>query len=345
MPAPSNITKKRLVFIFFAVSFITLFLTIKLGYIQIVKGEELKKGALEQQTKGIEIKAKRGIIYDTNGKKLAISVSAYTVWCSPADVEKPEATAKKVSEILNMDEEEVYKKITKRQRVEKIKQWITKEEAEELRKANLKGIEIIDDNKRYYPYGSFASHIIGFTDIDNNGLYGIEKTYDKYLNGTPGKWIKSTDAKQRQLPYGSEKMYEAKDGLGVVLTIDETIQHFAEKAALEALIKNKAKNVSIIVMDPNTGDILAMASKPDFDPNNPREPLDENLKEEWKNLPQDELQKKWYDMWRNFAINDAYEPGSTFKIITSAIGLEENVVSPDSHFYCVDLLMIYLDRN
>lgn len=334
MPAPSNITKKRLVFIFFAVSFITLFLTLKLGYVQIVKGEELKKGALEQQTKGIEIKAKRGIIYDTNGKKLAISVSAYTVWCSPADIEEPEVTAKKVSEILNMDEEEVYKKITKRQRVEKIKQWITKEEAEELRKANLKGIEIIDDNKRYYPYGSFASHIIGFTDIDNNGLYGIEKTYDKYLNGTPGKWIKSTDAKQRQLPYGSEKMYEAKDGLGVVLTIDETIQHFAEKAALEALIKNKAKNVSIIVMDPNTGDILAMASKPDFDPNSPREPLDENLKEEWKNLPQDELQKKWYDMWRNFVINDAYEPGSTFKIITSAVGLEENVVSPDSHFYC-----------
>ena len=301
---------------------------------QIVKGEELKKGALEQWTKDIEVKAKRGIIYDRNGKKLAISISSYTVWCSPADIKDAKNTAEVVAKTLNMDEGLVYEKITKKKRTEKIKQWITKEEAIELRKAELKGIEIIDDNKRYYPYGSFASHIIGFTDIDNNGLYGIEKTFDKYLNGTPGKWIKTTDAKGMQLPYGSEKLYEATNGLNAVLTLDETIQHFAEKAAMEALVKNKAKNVSIIVMEPKTGDILAMATKPDFDPNNPREPLDENTKEKWKNLSQEELEKEWYNMWRNFAINDSYEPGSTFKIITSAIGLEENIVNPDSHFYC-----------
>lgn len=334
MSAPSNKIKKRLVFVFFIVSFITFGLTIRLGYIQIVKGEQLKKGALEQWTKDIEVKAKRGTIYDRNGKKLALSVSSYTVWCSPADIEEPEKTAKTVADILDMDESKVYEKITKRQRVEKIKQWITKEEATELRKANLKGIEIIDDNKRYYPYGNFASHIIGFTDIDNRGLYGIEKTYDKYLSGTPGKWIKTTDAKGMQLPYGSEKLYEATNGLNVVLTVDETIQHFAEKAAMETLVKNKAKNVSIIVMEPNTGDVLAMVSKPDFDPNNPREPLDEAKKEQWKDLSQEELEKEWYNMWRNFAINDSYEPGSTFKIITSAIGLEENVVKPDDHFYC-----------
>lgn len=334
MPAPSNKTKKRLVFIFFSVSFIVFLLILRLGYLQIVKGEELKKGALEQWTKGIEIKPKRGVIYDRNGKKLAMSVSSYTVWSSPADIDKPKETAKIVAEILKMDEKEVYEKITKNQRVEKLKQWITKEEAVELRKANLPGIEIIDDNKRHYPYGSFASHIIGFTDIDNNGLYGIEKVYDKYLNGRPGKWIKTTDAKGRQLPYGSEKLYEAEDGLSVVLTMDETIQHFAEKAALEALIKNNAKNVSVIVMEPKTGDILAMATKPDYDPNNPREPVDEEIKNQWKDLSQEELQKRWYDMWRNFTINDAYEPGSTFKIITSAAGLEENVTTPDTNFYC-----------
>lgn len=334
MPSPSNKMKKRLVIIFFMVSFITFGLTLRLGYIQIVKGEEYKKGALEQWTKDIEVKAKRGIIYDRNGKKLAVSISSYTVWCSPADIKDAEKTAKVVAEILNIDEAKVYEKLTKRRRVEKIKQWITKEEATELRKANLKGIEIVDDNKRYYPYGSFASHIIGFTDIDNKGLYGIEKTFDKYLNGTPGKWVKTTDAKGMQLPYGGEKLYEATNGLNAVLTLDETIQHFAEKAAMEALVKNKAKNVSIIVMEPKTGDILAMASKPDFDPNNPREPLDEITKERWQGLSQGELEKEWYNMWRNFAINDSYEPGSTFKIITSAIGLEENVVSPDSHFYC-----------
>ena len=334
MPSPSNKMKKRLVFVFFIVSFITFGLTIRLGYIQIVKGEDLKKGALEQWTKDIEVKAKRGIIYDRNGKKLAISISSYTVWCSPADIKEAENTAKTVAEILNMDEKLVFEKITKKRSIEKIKQWVTKEEAIELRKADLKGIEIIDDNKRYYPNGSFASHIIGFTDIDNNGLYGIEKTFDKYLNGTPGKWVKTTDAKGMQLPYGSEKLYEATNGLNAVLALDETIQHFAEKAAMEALVKNKAKNVSIIVMEPKTGDILAMVTKPDFDPNNPREALDENTKERWKDLSQEELEKEWYNMWRNFAINDSYEPGSTFKIITSAIGLEENVVNPDSHFYC-----------
>lgn len=334
MPAPSNRTKKRLVIIFFVVSFFVFALILRLGYLQIVKGEELKKGALEQWTKGIDIKPKRGVIYDRNGKKMAMSISSYTVWSSPADIKNSKETAKVVAEILDMDEKEIYEKITKQQRVEKIKQWITKEEAVKLRKANLPGIEIIDDNKRHYPYGNFASHIIGFTDIDNNGLYGIEKVYDKYLNGTPGKWIKTTDAKGRQLPYGGEKLYEAEDGLSVVLTLDETIQHFAEKAALESLLKNNAKNVSVIVMEPKSGDVLAMVTKPDYDPNNPREPIDEEIKAQWKDLPHQELEKRWYDMWRNFAINDAYEPGSTFKIITAAAGLEENVTTPKTRFHC-----------
>ncbi len=336
MTSPSNSTKKRLVVIFLGISIVVFGLILRMGYLQIVKGEELKKGALEQWTTGIEIKPKRGIIYDRNGKKLAISISSYTVWCNPADIKKgnEKKVAKKVAEILGMEEKVVYDKITKKQRVEKIKQWISKEEAKALREADLSGIQIVDDNKRYYPYENFASHILGFTDIDNNGLYGIEKTYDKYLSGTPGKWVKTTDAGGRELPYGGEKIFEAKDGLNVVLTIDENIQHFVEKAANEALISNNAKNASIIVMDPNNGDILGMVTKPDYDPNNPREPLDENIKAEWEQLPQEELEKKWYDMWRNFSINDAYEPGSTFKIITAAAGLEENVVTPDTHFYC-----------
>src|SRR5690606_15374218 len=128
-----------------------------------------------------------------------------------------------------------------------------------------------------------------------NGLDGIEKTYDEYLKGTPGKWVKMTDAANRQLPYDGEKVYESQDGNSLILTIDETIQHFAEKAAQQALLDNKAKNVSVIIMEPNTGDILAMTTKPDFDPNNPREPLDENLKKEWEDLPIDQLQAKWYE--------------------------------------------------
>ncbi len=132
----------------------------------------------------------------------------------------------------------------------KIKQWISKEEAKELRNLNLQGINIVDDNKRFYPYEDFAAYVLGFTNVDNDGLYGIEKTYDKYLSGTPGRWVKTTDARGRQLPYDGERIFEAQDGLNVVLTIDETIQHFAEKAAMESLLTTKAKNVSIIIMEP-----------------------------------------------------------------------------------------------
>lgn len=334
MTVPSNVSKKRLIFVLIVVTIVVLALIVRLGYIQIATGEELKKGALEQWTKGIEIKSKRGTIYDRNGKKLAISVSSYTVWASPADITDPINTAKQVAEVLQMDESLVYEKITKKTNVEKIKQWISKEEAKELRNLKLSGIEIVDDNKRFYPYEDFASHVIGFTDIDNYGLYGIEKTYDKYLSGSPGRWVKTEDARGRQMPYDGERVYDAEDGLNVVLTIDETIQHFAEKAAMESLITTKAKNISIIVMEPNTGDILAMTTLPQYNPNSPREPLNEEEKKIWENLSDDELKKKWYDMWRNFAINDAYEPGSTFKTIVAAAAIEENVANTKTNFYC-----------
>lgn len=334
MAAPSNASKKRLMLVFIVVLIMVSALVIRLGYIQIVTGEELKKGALEQWTKGIDIKSKRGIIYDKNGKKLAVSVSSYTVWASPKDIENPEGTAKAVAEVLDMDEETIFTKITKKQATEKIKQWITKEEATELRNLALSGIEIVDDNKRFYPYEDLAPYILGFTNIDNDGLYGIEKTYDKYLSGTPGRWVKTTDAGGKQMPYDGEKVYEAEDGLNAVLTIDETIQHFAEKLAKESAITTQAKNVSILVMEPQTGDILAMANMPHYNPNNPRESLDEGKNQLWSDLPVDELEKEWYNMWRNFAISDAYEPGSTFKTIVAAAAIEENVANANTSFYC-----------
>lgn len=336
LSASSYSSKKRLLVIFGVVVLIVLGLIVRLGFVQIVRGEELKKGALEQWTRGITIKSKRGVIYDRKGKKLAVSVNASTVWASPAEIKKEDArgVAKEVARVLDLEEEQIYEKITKKISNEKIKQWITKEEAIELRKLDLPGIDIVDDNKRYYPYGNFASHILGFTDIDNNGLYGIERTYDKHLTGIPGKWVKTTDAPGRQLPFDGEKIYDASDGLSTVLTIDETIQHFAEKAAEKSLASTKAKNVSVIIMEPKTGDILAMVSKPDYDPNEPRSSLNETIQKEWDSLPIDELQNRWYETWRNFAINDIYEPGSTFKVITAAAAIEENSAQPDTHFYC-----------
>ena len=334
MSVPTLSTKRRLIFSLFLISAVVFTLIVRLGIIQVVQGEDLKKQALEQWSRGIPVKAKRGYILDSKGKKLAISVSRDTVWCRPADIEKPEENAKIIAEILGLDKDEVYNKITSKQSIVKIKQWIEKEESRLLREASIKGIELAEDNKRYYPFGSFAAHIIGHNNVDQVGQYGIERAYNKYLTGIPGKWVKTADGAGRQLPYDEERLYEAKDGLNVVLTMDETIQHFAEKAALEVLVKNKAKNVSIIVMEPQTGDLLAMANKPDYDPNYPTVPNDEALAKSWEGLTQEELINKWYDMWRNYSINDVYEPGSTFKIITAAVGLEENVVTPNSKIYC-----------
>ena len=334
MNTPVKSSKTRLkVALAVAVVLVTT-LTIRLGYLQIYKGDDLRKGALEQWTKSIDIKPKRGVIYDRKGSRLAVSVNAFTVWAYPADIKDPEKTALTIAEILDMDVDLIYEKITKKQSSEKIKQWITTEEANVLRQQRLSGISVVDDNKRYYPNGNFASHILGFTNIDNVGLTGIERIYDNYLTGIPGKWMKMTDAANRQLPYDGEKIYESTDGTSLVLTIDETIQHFAEKAAEQALFDNKALNVSIVIMEPKTGDILAMVSKPDFDLNNPREPVDEKLKEEWANLPMDQLQDKWNDLWRNFNVNDIYEPGSTFKLITAAAALEENTTSLNHHYFC-----------
>ena len=190
MIAPSNISKK-IGNCFVVVLIVILALIIRLGYIQIVTGEELKKGALEQWTRGIEIKPRRGIIYDRNGKKLAMNISSYTVWASPADIKNSKETAKKVAEVLDMDENIVYEKITKKTNVEKIKQWISKEEAKELRNLNLSGINIVDDNKRFYPYEDFAAYILGFTNIDNEGLYGIEKLMINIYLEVQGDGLKS----------------------------------------------------------------------------------------------------------------------------------------------------------
>nr|WP_286672871.1 stage V sporulation protein D [Anaeromonas gelatinilytica] len=319
-------------------------LSVRLFYIQIINGEKLREGALEQWTRDIPVPAKRGIIYDRNNNVIATNISSYTVWCRPADVVSLDKDAITIANILDMEKKDVYESMTKTQSLVIIKKWIDKEEADKLRNEKIRGIEIVDDNQRYYPLGNFASHILGFTDIDNYGLYGVEKVYDKYLTGINGRWIKAVDGKQRELPYDNEGFFEPQKGMNLTLTIDETIQHIAEKAALEALVKNKAKNVSIILMDPNSGELLAMATKPDYDPNDnnslifdpekPWVPLEDDEIEKYSELPWDDKSKILYESWRNFSINDNYEPGSTFKIITAAAALEENVVSNDTKFHC-----------
>lgn len=336
MKASTISNKKRLMISLVAILVIIFLLITRIGYLQIVKGETFKKEALEQWTRGVQVKAKRGIIYDRNNKKLAISVNKDTVWARPGDIDKKntDKVIKELAQILKLDEKEISEKLKDEQNLVKLKQWVEKDESEKIKKAKIKGIEVVEDNKRYYPNKDFAAHIIGHTNVDQVGQYGVERIFDDSLSGVAGKWVKTTDAVGRQLPSDYEKRYEAKDGLNVVLTLDEEIQSFAEKLSLSTQTEHDAKNTSIIVMDVNTGEILAMANKPDYDPNEPRIPVDEKLSKEWTEMSQEEKQENWFEMWRNFPINDNYEPGSTFKIITSAAGIEEGVASKDSKYFC-----------
>ncbi|MDK2809920.1 MAG: hypothetical protein PWR27_629 [Petroclostridium sp.] len=340
LAAPNLTIKKRILFLLVFFTLSSLGLIIRTGWWQIHEGERLQKEAIEQQTRDRIINSKRGTIFDRNGKPLAVSASVETVSVIPNEIKKAgnaEEVATKLSQILEMNYEDVYKKITKNSAYEIIKRKIEKNEADEIRKCNFKGIHLDGDSKRYYPYGNFASHVIGATGVDNQGLFGIEAKYDKYLKGLPGRIVSAKDAVGTDMPYKYERYVNPEDGANVVLTIDEVIQHFAEKHLETAVIDNKVeKGGAAIVMDPRTGDILAMAVKPDFDLNNPFKIQNEEVQKELEKLTGKEFNERYKieleKMWRNKAVVDSYEPGSTFKIITSAAGLEENAVKPTDMF-------------
>lgn len=299
--------------------------------------KSINKNSQEETTEIIE---EKNVMYKILNifkiEEETVNDSIDDVESAQAEIEKEyEAIALQLSDILEMEKDKVYGLITKDAEYVTIKRWITIEQADKLEELNTTGIKIIEDTKRVYPYGNFASYILGFTNIDQIGLYGIEKTYNEYLMGEPGRRIVNTDSNGIELPYdGFEEYFEPVDGLNVVLTIDEIIQHYAENAVEKAYYDNRAKSATMLIMDPETGDILAMASKPSYDPNNPRDPFDENMKNLWAGLEDDELTEKWYDLWRNPSVNDIYEPGSTFKLLTGAIALEENMASLDTKYYC-----------
>lgn len=332
MSIPLKKTKLRLAISMFIILLMVLLLITRLGYLQVVIGEDLKKQALEQCAEDIRIKPERGTIYDRKGKKLSISINGYKIECIPPDVGDSEETANILSEILNVDKEIILNKVASDKKYVKIKEWVEKEVGEEIEEKNIKGIVVVPNVKRYYPLGTSVSYILGFTDIDGNGLYGVEKTYDDYLRGIPGRLIINVDTWGRQLPYDNERLIEDTPGYGLVLTIDETIQHFAEEAILNVKEKYKAKRATVLVMEPKTGDILAMASKPDYDPNQPKVPQYDEISLKWNNLSEEELEKEWNKLWKPHPVTDSYEPGSTFKIITAAAALEENVVKMDTQF-------------
>ncbi|KHS55919.1 MULTISPECIES: stage V sporulation protein D [Terrisporobacter] len=335
-------SRKRLVIVMVLACSLFLGLIFRIGYLQLVKGEWLSTKASEQQTREIPIEAKRGTIYDTNMKELAVSVTKYTVWCKPVEVKDAKKTSEELAKILDEKYDDIYKKVNKKNMaLVKVKRWIDDDTADKITKAGLSGIWVAEDNQRYYPYGNFASYVLGHTSADSAGVAGIELKYDSVLKGTSGKLIVSTDAAGKEIPQGSEQYYEPTTGNGLVLTVDEVIQHYCEKAAQKAYEENNASKVTIIAMDPKTGDIKAMVKKPDYDPNTPTKaiyPAYEELLEECKS--DNEKIKAYSTMWRNTAVSDTYEPGSTFKLITSASGLEEGVVKQDDKFTCSGSVMV-----
>lgn len=344
MTKPLNKSKKRIIIVFACMYAACMMLCFRVGWIQIVRGAEYSKMATEQQTRDVPIAAKRGVIYDTNEKELAVSATCYSVWARPASIRsgKTEAekdanvekTAKTLSEILEKDEAEIKELITKEQALVKVDKYLDKDTADKIRKKELTGIEIAEDVKRYYPLGAFLAHTLGSVTDDNTGLSGLELQYNQYLSGVSGRWIKNTDITGNGLAYGDETYYQAEDGLGLVLTIDETIQHYVEKSIKTVQKNTKADRVMAIMMDPKTGDILALAQTPEFDPNDSKTPLSESEQKKLESMSDSEKMEYWNSMWRNSLISDVYEPGSTFKLLTTSMALEEGETNIDETFTC-----------
>ena len=332
-------SKKKMRNTLFITFLIMICLIGRIGYIQLIQGKELSELAYQQQTLGRKINPKRGTIYDATGNNiLAVSSTVETVTVNPGNIasEDKEKVANALANIFELDYETVLKKVKKRSSIETIVKKVDKDKTDELRKWMeenhiASGINIDEDTKRYYPYNDLASQVIGFCGSDNQGLDGIEAKYDEELKGEQGAIQKHTDAKGGEIGEEGENYVSAIDGNDLVLTIDLTIQSIVEKYLEEACIDNVCTDGgSIIVMNPQNGDILAMANYPSYNLNEPYEPYTDELKGTWDSLEQQEKTTYLQAVWRNKAIADTYEPGSVFKLITASAALEEGITDTDN---------------
>ena len=324
MNATNIIIRKRITKLFLFVGAVLFLLIGRLGWIQFVRGEDLGRMAIENRMDDVPVPAKRGTIYDRNGKELVVSVSSDSVMAFPPDIKRgkvgAENTARQLADLLGLDYKEVLNKINQKRSSVWIKRGVELSKSKLVRQKNLPGIEVYEESRRSYPNGKLAAHVLGFVGTDNTGLNGIEMSMNRELAGTSGRIVSEKDAAGREIPQATHKYIEPIPGKSLVLNLDETIQFFAERELDKVVEQYKPKNATIIVMDPKTGGILAMANRPDFDPG------------EYRKYPT--------TTWRNNAIWMNYEPGSTFKIITTAAALEEGVVKPESRFYDPGFIMV-----
>lgn len=302
----------------------------RLSYLMIFRSEYYASRAKEIHERERPIKAPRGNIYDANGVKIAGNKPVCTISVIHNQITNPELVIKELSSALGISEEKVKKRVAKVSSIEKIKSNVDKETADRIRELSLDGVMVDEDYKRYYPFESLASKVIGFTGSDNQGIIGLEVYYDKYLKGKNGTILTLTTAKGVEIPNAAEDRVEPVPGNDIYTSIDVNIQKYAEQAAQKVLEAKEANNVKLIVMNPQNGEIYAMVNAPEFDLNNPYKLMDE-MSESVSEKKQNELLNA---MWRNACISDTYEPGSTFKIVTATAALEEGVVKLDDTFTC-----------
>ena len=333
MGKPSIGEKRRLLIYLGCCMLGFLFLMGRLVYIEWFRAPQWQEMAYEQQTRDRLITPKRGNIEDRNGVGIAQTQTVTAVSVIPAQIENQEQTAAFLAETLQMDEAEVLEKIQQKVALVRIKTKVDMETAQSIRQAEMPGVKIDEDVQRVYPYGDLAAQVIGFVGKDNQGIIGLEAKYDEILEGKQGKILTLTDSVGRELN-GEQERIPPIDGQTLVTTLDVVIQQYAEQTLAKTVEAKQAKKGAIIVMNPQNGEIYAMANYPSFDLNDPFTIQDPSLQAVWETLSEQERNDALNQMWRNAAINDTYEPGSIFKIVTSVAGLEEGVITPDSTFYC-----------
>ena len=343
--------KKKMIKAMFTTFLIMILLIVRIAYIQFYDGKRLQLLAYEQQVQQRAINAKRGTIYDSTGNYiLAVSCTVSTITINPTNIakENKEKVAKAMADIFELDYETVLKKVSRNSSIETIVKKVDEDKADELRKWLLDnnietGVNIDEDTKRYYPYANLASQFIGFCGSDNQGLDGIESKFDTVLAGTNGAILRSTDATGEEIGTEGETYSAPIDGKDIVLSIDMTIQSIAEKYLEEACIDNECTDGgNIVIMNPKTGDILAMATYPSYNLNEPYTINNDELSAVWDDLEQSEKTKNLQAMWRNKAISDTYEPGSVFKLITASASLEEGITDTDNEgeFACTGSITV-----
>ncbi len=332
---------RKKIFVFMTISMAALLaLTGRLFYIMIFQSGYYTEQAVELHERERDIKAARGKIVDRNGEVLATNRTVCTVSVIHNQIKEPERIIEVLSRELGISEETVRKRVEKYSSIERVRTNVDKELGDQIRAYELEGVKVDEDYKRYYPYSSLASKVLGFTGGDNQGIIGLEVIYEEYLKGVNGQILTLTDARGVELPEAGERRTEPDDGLTLQISMDRNIQEYATQLAIRALQEKNADSVELIVMNPKNGEIYAMVNVPEFDLNDPYTLTDDVFKQysiSSNALSEQDLLNK---MWRNGCLNDTYEPGSTFKIITAAAAFEKGVVTIDDHFSCPGFIVV-----